>query len=91
VNDWLLENVKLRTSSNIRWCNKWFQHNEAVARLTSLWVAWEEADRKQGESPSHWWVHHFDNQWAKIIDSNGVFRSCTPTEHKPDPKTLKES
>ncbi|MBA3489034.1 MAG: DUF4913 domain-containing protein, partial [Longispora sp.] len=62
ITGWLAHNLERRvrgTSANAhipaRWCPTWWDHPEAVARLTALWRAWEALQPDPGSGMSSWW------------------------------------
>src|ERR1700761_8622260 len=64
-----------------RWCAQWWQHAEAVSRLTALCYAWE-AMRLQGATGiSLWYRDHLDHQLPILLGPRGPFYQCTEREH----------
>ncbi|WP_239004173.1 DUF4913 domain-containing protein [Nocardia panacis] len=63
--------------SDTVWCPEWFQHAEAVARLDSLWRAWEHyrLDGKTGLSV--WFLDHADPHMTRLFDPKGPFKYCS--------------
>lgn len=61
----------------VRWCPQWHEHGEAVARLESLWLAWEHLRHGEGTEQSQWWVQHADPQMAVLMDPEGPFKHCS--------------
>ena len=41
VIDYFLPMFRRTLGGEYRWCGQWWQHGEAISRLTSLWHAWE--------------------------------------------------
>lgn len=70
------------------WCAQWDEPDEAVARLVTLWAAWEATNLEGGSAPSVWWVHHLDPQWAVLTATNGPLAACNANRHQPDPPPL---
>lgn len=75
---WLAEAIERRIGRSVAWCPEWFRHPEAVARLTALWHAWEQARSEAGRAMSQWWLDDADGHLAAITDrDNGPFRDCS--------------
>jgi uncharacterized protein DUF4913 len=75
------------------WCPKWWAHPEAVARLTSLWRAFEYLRRDPALGMSMWWTHHADPHLRALMSPDfGPFVSCDPrdghTDNPPGPLPL---
>lgn len=66
-----------RPSSEIMWCDEWYLHGEAYARLDSLWTAFEQARLGKGSEQSDWWLHHCDPHMAVLMSPRGPFRYCS--------------
>ncbi|MFG2006165.1 DUF4913 domain-containing protein [Spirillospora sp. NPDC048911] len=64
-----------------RWCSQWWQHAEAISRLTALWYAWE-AMRLQGATGIGLWHRdHLDHQLPILLGARGPFYQCTEHQH----------
>lgn len=61
------------------WCEKWYEHPEAVARLHALWLAWQQfTDTEAGLSgPSTWHRDHLDQAVVHLRAPDGPFAACT--------------
>lgn len=70
------------------WCPQWFLHAEAVSRVTSLWRAWEHSRLDASTGMSVWWRDHADHHMSVLLNPDGTFHSCTPSQHY-DPKPFK--
>ena len=75
--EWLVLTVRRRLGPHMAWCEDWWAHREAAARIEALWAAWELAQAEGGASPSQWWVYHFAPHWAALTDARGPFAGCT--------------
>lgn len=64
-----------------RWCPEWFRHAEAIARLESLWRAWELLRLDPGEGASNWWLGHCDPHMRVLLSEAGPFRNCRNRRH----------
>lgn len=59
------------------WCPEWWQHPEAVARLHSLWRAWENSRLDGATGLSDWFSIHADKQMHQLLAPAGPFRYCS--------------
>ena len=67
---------RVSDGSRARWCTRWWDHAEAIARLTLLWAAWE-AMRWDPAAKTGWWVE-LDHHLPILLGADGPFRSCRP-------------
>lgn len=82
VTDYVLENWERKNSSDdgdLRWCAKWWEHPEAIARLEHVWEAFEAARREPPPAMSSWWRDHLDHHMARLTDPRGPFEQCDHT------------
>lgn len=72
------------------WCEKWYEHPEAVARLHALWLAWQQfTDAEAGLSgPSTWHRDHLDHALAQLRSPDGPFAACTTSPTRPTHRVL---
>ena len=68
--------------TNFRWCPQWWEHPEAVARLQSMWKAWEVLRLDPGTGASTWFRDHGDPAIAALTGPDGPFRGCSDTQHR---------
>ncbi|SHN19780.1 DUF4913 domain-containing protein [Cryptosporangium aurantiacum] len=59
-----------------RWCTQWWDHAEAIARLTLLWTTWETA-RWDPNAKAGWWLD-LDHHLPILLAADGPFRTCRP-------------
>lgn len=64
-----------------RWCAQWWQHSEAISRLTALWYSWEAMRLQGATGMSLWYRDHLDHQLPILLGPRGPFYQCTETEH----------
>lgn len=94
LSDWvnyLLLPVYGREISTTRpWCAQWHEHPEAVARLHSLWLAWQQlTDAEAGlAGPSTWHRDHLDQALAQLRAPDGPFAACTTSPSRPHHRVL---
>lgn len=62
----------------VRWCPRWWDHAEAIARLTVLWNGWEAARWEPAAKPG-WWLD-LDHHLPILLGLDGPFRNCRHTE-----------
>ena len=63
-------------SNDTVWCPEWWRHAEAVARLDTLWRAWEILGRDGATGMSVWFLEHADPHMNELFDQRGPFGSC---------------
>ena len=81
VEDHFVPMYKRSPAGGFRWCARWWEHPEAISRLTALWFAWE-AMRLQGSTGmSNWYRDHLDHQIPILLGANGPFHLCCEVEH----------
>jgi len=67
----------------VRWCTRWYEHDEAIARLEALRRAWEEHVVTPGASMSTWYIAHYDPHITALTSPGGPFWQCSPGHHQP--------
>ncbi|MGH2870162.1 MAG: DUF4913 domain-containing protein [Solirubrobacteraceae bacterium] len=81
------------------WCPEWWRHPEAVARLESLWRAWEHLRQDAATGLSVWFRDHADHHMTILLDADGPFKGCDghhsdrplePLPHDPPPDGMFE-
>jgi len=69
----------------VRWCTRWYDHDEAVSRLEALRRAWEEHVVKPGAGMSTWYLTHYGPHITALTAPGGPFWQCSPdTTNPPD-------
>ncbi len=58
------------------WCPQWWRHAEAVARLESMWRAWEHLRQDPATGLSVWFRDHADHHMTVLLDADGPFKGC---------------
>lgn len=71
-------------TSNAPWCNRWWEHKEAVAQLYGLWMAWQEltGPESAGTGPATWHRDYLTHIMAALRDPQGPFAGCKPGAHR---------
>ncbi len=64
-----------------RWCREWWQHAEAIVRLTALWHSWEVLRLEPGTGMATWLRDHLDHQLTILLGRSGPFAHCSEDEH----------
>ena len=90
-------------STAAMWCEQWYEHPEAVARLWALYLAWltrNNLAESEGDftGPVVWQLEFLDPTMAQLRGPDGPFAGCTshPDRHQhtlPEPpacRTLPE-
>jgi hypothetical protein len=76
VEEWFVPTIRRSMRSSMKWCERWWAHPEAAARLGAMWAAWEVANADGGSAMSQWWLSHFEPHWNILIDAHGPFSGC---------------
>lgn len=86
LEDWLIDYFlpmfRRTLGGEYRWCAQWWQHGEAISRLTSLWHAWEVLRLRPGTGIATWYRDHLDHQLPIIMGARGPFYQCSETAHR---------
>ncbi len=67
----------------VRWCTRWYEHNEAIARLEALRRAWDEHVVTPGAGMSSWYISPYDPHITALTAPGGPFWQCSPGRHQP--------
>ena len=77
VGEWLFPVYRRSVLGHDRvWCPQWWRHAEAVARLESLWRAWEHLRQDAATGLSVWFRDHADHHMTILLDADGPFKGC---------------
>jgi hypothetical protein len=77
VHEWLFPVYRRSVLGHDRvWCPQWWRHAEAVARLESLWRAWEHLRQDAAVGLSVWFRDHADHHMTVLLDADGPFKGC---------------
>jgi hypothetical protein len=86
VEDWVtgyfLPMFRRALGGEFRWCASWWQHGEAISRLTALWHAWEVLRHQPGTGIATWYRDHLDHQLPILMGARGPFCQCSETAHR---------
>lgn len=80
---WFHQVVERQTSSGLIWCPQWWRHNEAIAILDALWMAWEGARLdEQPDAMLLWWERAIGLLHHLTSPDHGPFAGCTSRRHQ---------
>ena len=85
LSDYFLPMFRRTLGGEYRWCHQWWQHGEAISRLTALWHAWEVLRLQPGTGIATWYRDHLDHQLPILMGARGPFCQCSETAHR-DPR-----
>ena len=68
-----------------RWAARWWENEEAIARLTALWRAFEQYRLDPGAGMSTWWNVHADPTMRTLLATDGPFAGSRDTNDRGDP------
>ena len=91
VHDWVEQWFSVhyaRSITGIGWCARWFDHPEALLRLTAMWRSWETARRDDTKGIAGWLTSVADPLVKELFDPSGTFRYCSRGEHTKVPEAL---
>lgn len=80
---WFHQVIERQPSSGLIWCPQWWRHNEAVAILDALWMAWEGARiAPDADAMLLWWEHAIGMLHHLTSPDHGPFAACTSRKHQ---------
>lgn len=89
----LAECYLTEVSSSAPWCERWYEHPQAVARLHALWLAWQELTTPETggyTGPSIWHRDHLDPCIAHLRAPSGPFAACMTNPDRPQHTALQQ-
>jgi hypothetical protein len=71
-------------SSAAPWCPRWREHQEAVAHLHALWLAWQERTGPNADAtgPAQWHRDFLGPTMETLRSPSGPFAGCKPGIHR---------
>lgn len=69
-----------------KWAARWWEYDEAIARLEAIWRAWEFLRKDAGTGSSVWWLNHADTHMAVLMDPDGPFADVEDKEENQNRK-----
>ena len=82
VTDYYVPMFRRTLGGEFRWCAQWWQHGEAISRLSALWHAWEALRLQPGTGIATWYRDHLDHQLPILMGARGPFYQCSETAHR---------
>jgi hypothetical protein len=70
---------------DIRWCEQWREHAEAIGRLEALWRSWEVLRLDPAMGMVSWLTNYLDPQLLALLGRAGPFSQCAVGRHAPQP------
>jgi hypothetical protein len=66
------------------WCSRWWHHQEAIAQLHGLWLAWAELTGPGSPmcGPANWHRDYLGPVMQSLRDPMGPFAGCKPGSHR---------
>ncbi len=83
VDQWFRPMFARHLGGQVRWCQQWWAHEEAILRLDNLWFSWEFSRSKPGVGLADWLHNHLDPQLQVLLGAHGPFGACERGEHNP--------
>lgn len=82
VQEYLLVIINRHINGRDRfWCSQWWKHVEAVERLNTLWISWEQV-RLDPTQLGAWWRDMADYHLSVLMSSTGPMRHCKNGFHE---------
>ena len=86
VEDWVLDYFvpmfRRTLGGEFRWCANWWEHAEAISRLSALWHAWESLRLQPGTGMSNWYAQPLDHHLPVLLGARGPFYQCGEDSHR---------
>jgi hypothetical protein len=82
VTDYFTPMFRRTLGGEFRWCAQWWEHGEAISRLTALWHAWEALRLQPGTGMSAWYSAHLDHHLPVLLGARGPFYQCSEDRHR---------
>lgn len=83
VQNFLAPHIRRRLGGRYTWCSQWWAHEEALSRITALWLAFEYLRWEGALGMSTWWLHHADPHLSILLSKDdGPFAACKPGRHE---------
>lgn len=70
-----------RPGREICWCERWWDHPEAVLRLDALWRTWEAAALDPVRGVADWLRDYLDPGLSVLLSAAGPFGGCREGIH----------
>ena len=81
--EWFHQVIQRQQTQSLIWCPQWWQHNEALAILDGLWMAWEGARISPDPDAMLTWWERATGMLNHLTSRDvGPFAACTREEHR---------
>jgi hypothetical protein len=70
-----------RPGCEVSWCERWWDHPEAVLRLDALWRTWEAAALDPVRGVADWLRDYLDPGLLMLLSPAGPFAGCREGTH----------
>jgi hypothetical protein len=77
--------VSAKGTGTGRWKAEWWNTDEAVQRLETLWRGWEAARLDPGLGTSTWWINHAGPHMTALLAGDGPFGDSKDENEVGDP------
>ncbi|NHC16210.1 DUF4913 domain-containing protein [Motilibacter deserti] len=84
VNEFFVLAFARTLGGNALWCDRWWDHPEAVLRLEGLWRTFETS-RRQPENGGPIFLALVDHHLPILLSAAGPFSACGGSGHNPPP------
>ncbi|NHC47157.1 DUF4913 domain-containing protein [Motilibacter aurantiacus] len=84
VNEFFVIAFARTLGGNALWCDRWWDHPEAVLRLEGLWRTFETS-RRQPENGGPIFLGQVDHHLPVLLSASGPFAACGASGHNPPP------
>ncbi|MFC5187203.1 DUF4913 domain-containing protein [Actinomadura harenae] len=81
VTEYFVPTYRRTLGGEFRWCAQWWNHAEAISRLSALWQSWEACRLQGATGVGLWYRDHLDPQLPILLGARGPFCQCTEQEH----------
>ena len=79
VEQYFLPTFRRPIGGEIRWCDEWREHAEAVTRLEALWRSWEVLRLDPNLGIATWLTTYLDPLLVVLLSRAGPFAHCSPS------------
>jgi hypothetical protein len=84
VTEWFTTILERRSGNIRRWCARWWDHPEVVARMWLLFNGHRQViAHGDALDQSLWMLDHLDRHAEAMFHSDGPFAGCSPDRHSP--------
>lgn len=78
MDHYMLPSYPRVVGGDVAWCEHWWKHGEALARIDALWRSFEaHRVHDNASSMAVWWRDFADPTMSALTRPDGVFAKCT--------------